>query len=103
MLSPRRREEYSRSSSLRLQAFYCQHRAHPGNWTDDCMTEKEYEALYEALEAAHKILPGAKECDAKDSEPNPPTSPCNAGLRSPFRHMRTARLRSSPRRESRRR
>jgi hypothetical protein len=24
------------------------------------MTEKEYEALYEALEAAHKILPGAK-------------------------------------------
>jgi hypothetical protein len=36
--------------------------------TDDCMTEKEYEALYEALEAAHKILPGAKECDAKDSE-----------------------------------
>ena len=32
------------------------------------MTEKEYEALYEALEAAHKILPGAKECDAKDSE-----------------------------------
>jgi len=36
--------------------------------TDDCMTEKEYEALYEALEAAHKILPGAKECDAKDAE-----------------------------------
>jgi hypothetical protein len=32
------------------------------------MTEKEYEALYEALEAAHKILPGAKDCDEKDSE-----------------------------------
>ena len=32
------------------------------------MTEKEDEALYEALEAAHKILPGAKSCDAKDSE-----------------------------------
>jgi hypothetical protein len=30
------------------------------------MTEKEYEALYEALEAAHKILPGAKECDADE-------------------------------------
>jgi hypothetical protein len=25
------------------------------------MTEKECEALYEALEAAHKILPGTKE------------------------------------------
>ena len=32
------------------------------------MTEKEYEALYEALEAAHKILPGDKDCGAKDSE-----------------------------------
>ena len=32
------------------------------------MTEKEYEALYEALEAAHKILPGAKACDEKDAE-----------------------------------
>ena len=32
------------------------------------MTEKEYEALYEAPEAAHKILPGAKERDAKESE-----------------------------------
>jgi hypothetical protein len=32
------------------------------------MTEKEYEALYEALEAAHKILPGAKNCDEKDAE-----------------------------------
>jgi hypothetical protein len=32
------------------------------------MTEKEYEALYEALEAAHKILPGSKDCDSKDSE-----------------------------------
>jgi hypothetical protein len=31
------------------------------------MTEKEYEALYEALEAAHKILPGTEECDAKES------------------------------------
>jgi hypothetical protein len=31
------------------------------------MTEKEYQALYEALEAAHKILPGAKECDAEDA------------------------------------
>ena len=27
----RRREKYSRSSLLVLQAFYCQHRAHPGN------------------------------------------------------------------------
>ena len=32
------------------------------------MTDKEYEALYEALVAADRILPGAKECDAKDSE-----------------------------------
>ena len=32
------------------------------------MTEKEYETLYEALEAAHKILPGEKECDEKDAE-----------------------------------
>ena len=32
------------------------------------MTEKEYEALYEALEAAHKILPGDEDCGAKDSE-----------------------------------
>jgi hypothetical protein len=32
------------------------------------MTEKEYEALYEALEAAHKILPGDEKCDAKDLE-----------------------------------
>ena len=32
------------------------------------MTEREYEALYEALEAAHKILPGSKDCDEKDSE-----------------------------------
>ena len=32
------------------------------------MTEKEYEALYEALEAAHKILPGAEYCDEKDAE-----------------------------------
>ena len=32
------------------------------------MTEEEYEALYEALEAAHKILPGAKDCDEKDAE-----------------------------------
>ena len=32
------------------------------------MTEKEYQALYEALEAAHKILPGTKERDAKESE-----------------------------------
>ena len=32
------------------------------------MTEKEYEALYEALEAAHKILPGSKDCDGKDFE-----------------------------------
>ncbi|HEY5706444.1 MAG TPA: hypothetical protein VIS96_12805 [Terrimicrobiaceae bacterium] len=32
------------------------------------MTEKEYEALYEALEAAHKILPGTKDCDEKDAE-----------------------------------
>jgi hypothetical protein len=32
------------------------------------MTEKEYEALYEALEAAHKILPAEKNCDEKDGE-----------------------------------
>jgi hypothetical protein len=32
------------------------------------MTEKEYEALYEALEAAHHILPGDKDCGAKDAE-----------------------------------
>ena len=32
------------------------------------MTEKEYEALYEALEAAHRILPGTEERDAKESE-----------------------------------
>jgi hypothetical protein len=32
------------------------------------MTEREYEALYEALVAAHKILPGDKHCDEKDSE-----------------------------------
>ena len=32
------------------------------------MTEKEYEALYEALEAAHKILPGEKDCAEKDAE-----------------------------------
>ena len=32
------------------------------------MTEKEYEALYEALEAAHKILPGSKDCHGKDSD-----------------------------------
>jgi hypothetical protein len=32
------------------------------------MTGKEYKALYEALEAAHKILPGEKDCGAKDSE-----------------------------------
>jgi hypothetical protein len=32
------------------------------------MTEKEYEALYEALEAAHRILPGAKDCDEKDAD-----------------------------------
>lgn len=35
---------------------------------ESCMTEKEYKALYEALEAAHKILPGAKGCDEKDAE-----------------------------------
>ena len=32
------------------------------------MTEKEYQAVYEALEAAHEILPGPKSRDAKDSE-----------------------------------
>ena len=32
------------------------------------MTEKEYEALYEALQAAHKLLPGTKDCDEKDAE-----------------------------------
>ena len=32
------------------------------------MTEKEFEALYEAPEAAHRILPGSKEPDAKESE-----------------------------------
>jgi hypothetical protein len=32
------------------------------------MTEEEYEALYEALEAAHKILPGADGCNEKDAE-----------------------------------
>jgi hypothetical protein len=32
------------------------------------MTEKEYQALYEALEAAHKVLPGEKNCDEKDAE-----------------------------------
>ena len=42
-------------------AGYSQNRSRP-------MTEKEYQALYEALEAAHKILPGDKDCGAKDSE-----------------------------------
>lgn len=42
-------------------AGYSQNRSRP-------MTEKEYEALYEALEAADKILPGDKDCGAKDSE-----------------------------------
>ena len=69
-MSPPRREANPRSSSLLLQAFDCQHRR--PSWklelTDYFITEKEYEALYEALEAAHKILPGAKERDAKDSE-----------------------------------
>jgi hypothetical protein len=32
------------------------------------MTEEEYEALYEALEAAQKILPGGEECGKKDAE-----------------------------------
>lgn len=36
--------------------------------THSAMTEKEYEALYEALEAAHRILPGAKDCDEKDAD-----------------------------------
>lgn len=36
--------------------------------TYPCMTEKEYKALYEALEAAHTLLAGAEHCDKKDAE-----------------------------------
>jgi hypothetical protein len=32
------------------------------------MTEKEYEALYEALVAAHKIIPGEKYCSKKEAD-----------------------------------
>ena len=32
------------------------------------MTEKEYEALYEALLAADRLLAGAEDCDKKDAE-----------------------------------
>ncbi|HEY5814304.1 MAG TPA: hypothetical protein VIT23_16820 [Terrimicrobiaceae bacterium] len=32
------------------------------------MTENEYEALYNALVAAHKIIPGEKSCSKKESE-----------------------------------
>ena len=52
------------------EAFDCQRGLDAGYSHDRSrsMTEKEYEALYEALEAAHKILPGDKDCGAKDSE-----------------------------------
>jgi hypothetical protein len=43
-------------------------RRRPSHWRKSPLKPMQYEALYEALEAAHKILPGAKECDAKDSE-----------------------------------
>jgi hypothetical protein len=32
------------------------------------MTEKEYELLHEALVAAHKILPGEKNCDKTEAD-----------------------------------
>jgi len=32
------------------------------------MTEKEYESLYDALVAAHKILPGEKDCDKTEAD-----------------------------------
>ena len=32
------------------------------------MTEKEYEALYEALVAAHKVLPPEKDCDKTEAD-----------------------------------
>ncbi|MGA9577586.1 MAG: hypothetical protein WBV90_08200, partial [Terrimicrobiaceae bacterium] len=53
------------ASSFRLPAQLQSRRL---ELTHSSMTEKEYEALYEALEAAHRILPGSKERDAKESE-----------------------------------
>jgi hypothetical protein len=52
------------------EAFDCQPCPHAGYFDDRSrsMTEKEYEALYEALEAAHKILPGEKDCGTEDFE-----------------------------------
>lgn len=52
------------------EAFNCQRSPHAEYFENcrRCMTEKEYEALYEALEAAHHILPGDKDCGAKDAE-----------------------------------
>jgi hypothetical protein len=32
------------------------------------VTEKEYEALYEALVAAHKVLPPEKDCDKMEAD-----------------------------------
>jgi hypothetical protein len=32
------------------------------------MTEEEYESLYEALVAAHKILPAEKDCDKTEAD-----------------------------------
>ena len=32
------------------------------------MTEREYETLYEALVAAHKILPKEKDCDKTEAD-----------------------------------
>ena len=44
-------------SSFRLPA---KHQSWRLALTHSTMTEEEYEALYEALEAAHKILPGGQ-------------------------------------------
>jgi hypothetical protein len=43
-------------------------RRRPSHWRKSPLKPMQYEALYEALEAAHEILPRAKVCDAKDSE-----------------------------------
>lgn len=55
---------------MRHEALHCQHSSDAGYFANPsrCMTEKEYQALYEALEAAHNILPGEKDCGAKDAE-----------------------------------
>ena len=52
------------------EAFNCQRSSHAEYFENcrRCMTEKEYEALYQALEAAHNILPGDKDCGAQDAE-----------------------------------